>query len=168
MEPDMVFPNFGKIVRHAVSAQVRTWKQIEFWKRYDFRVPYRKRVGPVEYEREVLPTGFGADPDPAWYNPAWVHEDIAEVYNFGFMLNDRTMWYKQQCALNFSKQVGDSLPSETWYEDKWLGWTRDTKNLEIAKNYTHLIPQIDDVPEQQAKEVAQYVRELKAKAKDLY
>jgi len=37
-------------------------------------------------------------------------------------------------------KIGDSVPAQHWYEEKWLNWTPNTMNLEPAANYTHRIP----------------------------
>ena len=49
------------------------------------------------------------------------------------------MLYKHLLALVFSKIIGDSLPCEMWYEDKWLNWDENTKNLGISIGGEHLI-----------------------------
>ena len=41
--------------------------------------------------------------------------------------------------LTFSKKIGDSIPDENWYEDKWLNWNESVENLEISKGSQHLI-----------------------------
>ena len=49
------------------------------------------------------------------------------------------MLYKHLTALVFSKVIGDSEPDEKWYEDKWLNWEPETKNLEISDGFQHKI-----------------------------
>ena len=59
-------------------------------------------------------------------------------YNFGFCLNEKTMLYKHNAALDFSEKIKDSIPSQTWYEEKWLNWTPETTNLEPASKHTRI------------------------------
>jgi phosphorylcholine metabolism protein LicD len=49
------------------------------------------------------------------------------------------MLYKHIVAIQSSEYYKDSLPSEEWYEKKWLNWTPETEDLEISKNYKHFI-----------------------------
>jgi hypothetical protein len=52
------------------------------------------------------------------------------------------MYWKHLTALAFSRIVGDSLPNESWYEEKWLNWNPITnnRNLEISLGYEWTIP----------------------------
>jgi hypothetical protein len=52
------------------------------------------------------------------------------------------MYWKHMTAIGFSQKIGDDLPNEDWYEDKWLNWNFETnnQNLEISKGHEHLIP----------------------------
>lgn len=36
----------------------------------------------------------------------------------------------------------DSTPNEDWLENKWLHWTRETRNLEISRGWEHSIPMV--------------------------
>ena len=64
---------------------------------------------------------------------------LVTTLNLGFSFNINTMFYKHLMALSFSKVIGDSLPDENWFEDKWLNWKENTENLEISEGYQHNI-----------------------------
>ena len=78
-------------------------------------------------------------------------------YNFGFCLNEKTMEYKHKAALHFSSQIGDSVPAQNWYEEKWLRWTPETTNLEPSRNHTHFIPKAE--PYNMPEEMRKYMNE---------
>ena len=131
LEPDMLFPFDVEI-----TDSVLVWKQIEFWKNKDWRIPQRKRIGPVLYYKPSnVVTKFNNTPINQNYT---ISQKL--VHNVGFCFSDELMLYKHLLSIGFSKKIGDTPPNERWYEDKWLNWTMDTKNLEIALGYEHLIP----------------------------
>ena len=51
------------------------------------------------------------------------------------------MKYKHEVAIQSSKYYSDSIPSKEWYEDKWLNWTPETRDIEIAEKHKHKIKQ---------------------------
>jgi len=135
MEPDMVFPSEESIDWISDKPQVIFNKQIEYWRNEFWRIPQRNRPGPVLYKnpKDVV-TGFSNNSGniPSINSP---HGTL----NYGFCFSPELMLYKHLLALGFSKQIGDSVPSETWYKDKWLNWTPNTINLEISAKHTHAI-----------------------------
>jgi hypothetical protein len=115
-----------------------TTYQIELWKTFKWRVPQRPRTGPVIWNIDVSPnfkTTFGPEPDGG---SLVIHNDIKN-YNFGFCVNPLTMYYKHLACIQFSATIGDSIPSQEWYRDKWSTWTPDKEDLEISENYKHTI-----------------------------
>lgn len=151
MEPDMVFGN-KQLRLLKIELDLKFWiksiiaKQIEIWK-FDkitkeintYRIPFRKRIGPVLWkikkkDKDIV-TGFGGAPRDKKNQ----HYSIIKILNLGFSLNKKTMLYKHLTALVFSKVIGDSEPDEKWYEDKWLNWKPETKNLEISNGFQHKI-----------------------------
>lgn len=152
MEPDMVYAK-GDVEKlfdqmNYVSYPCLGTTQIELWKNYCWRVPQRQRVGPVIWQIDRMPhfsTHFG----PTSPNLEYVSNDI-QNYNFGFCLNAQTMLYKHLTAINFSAEIGDSLPSHEWYKDKWLNWTPTTTDIEISAAWKHLIPRAEvyNMPEE--------------------
>ena len=158
MEPDMVykkgdlskmFDDLNTLSDETMIPAISTY-QIELWKSFKWRVPQRERTGPVIYNIDVTPgftTHFG--PEPGKCGSMVVHSDIKN-YNFGFCLNSLTMYYKHLTAINFSKEIGDSIPSQEWYRDKWSNWVPETEDLEIAENYKYLIKRAEpfDMPEE--------------------
>lgn len=62
------------------------------------------------------------------------------VHNLGFACSDKTMYWKHLTSLAFSPVVGESLPNPDWYDQKWLAWTPETRNLEPAARCEGSIP----------------------------
>ena len=141
MEPDMVwapgvFKNFVEEAQRRASEYLFA-PQIELWKTHEWRIRQRDRLGPAAYKKFVPELGFGQFTQPPQHSIV----SKAGCYNFGFCLNEKTMLYKHKAALDFSAKIGDSVPSETWYKEKWLQWTPNTTDLEPSANHTHLIRQ---------------------------
>lgn len=65
----------------------------------------------------------------------------AFVHNFGFCISDKAMYWKHMTALGFSQKIGDSPPTERWYQDIWKDWhpLKNNVNLAISKKYAHHI-----------------------------
>jgi len=141
MEPDMVWAPgvFKSFIEEAQrrSSEYLFAPQIELWKSYDWRIRQRNRFGPAAYKGLIPELGFGQFTQP----PQDSILSKAGCYNFGFCLNEKTMLYKHKAALDFSAKIGDSVPAETWYKDKWLNWTPNTIDLEPSAKHTHLIRQ---------------------------
>ena len=151
MEPDMIFgKNQLKLLNFELN--IKFWtsniisKQIEIWKfnkelktNNTFRIPLRKkRVGPVLWKiknDKKINTHFGGEPS----NESKKMSKLVTTLNLGFSINKKTMFYKHLMALTFSKVIGDSQPDENWFENKWLNWTEETRNLEISEGYQHHI-----------------------------
>ena len=136
MEPDMVFaPGDAKKLLEYDGDFVST-KQIELWKGMHHRVPQRDRVGPTLWNVPFDHTLKGT------YSEINVHPTI-QNYNFGFCLSEKIMLYKHLVAIMGSQDIQDSIPSERWYEDKWLNWKPETTDLEISERFKHYIKQIE-------------------------
>ena len=60
---------------------------------------------------------------------------------YGFCLSPEVMKYKHEVAIQSSKYYSDSIPSKEWYQDKWLNWTPETRDIEIAEKHKHKIKQ---------------------------
>ena len=136
MEPDMVFaPGDAKKLFEYEGNYVST-KQIELWKSIHWRVPQRDRVGPTLWNIPIDHTFKGT------YSDINVHPTI-QNYNFGFCLSEKIMLYKHLVAIMGSQDINDSIPSERWYEDKWLNWKPETTDLEISERFKHYIKKIE-------------------------
>jgi hypothetical protein len=147
IEPDMIFApgDFKKALDHFHKTDERymTFNQIELWKNIFHRIPFRRgRVGPILYNIQrtggMLPTthfnGWASDKSiPLVYSPIM-------CYNFGFAVNDQTMYWKHLTSIAFSKYIGDSEPYENWYDRVWLRWNKFSQNLAPSKKYTSTIP----------------------------
>ena len=152
MEPDMVWAPgvFKSFIEEASNHSHLFAPQIEMWKTQEYRIrrkDNKTRLGPAAYRGNIPEFRFGA------YNGLDKVISQYGCYNFGFCLNEKTMLYKHEAALDFSTKIGDSVPSETWYKEKWLQWTPNTINLEPSANYTGLIPKAQpyDMPEDMRK-----------------
>lgn len=116
-------------------------RQVELWRLPDWRIPYRERTGTVFWNLRKLdripPTARQAEPLGA----ALPFLD-AQTHNLGFCVSPESMYWKHVLALGFSRAIGDSIPNEDWYEEKWLLWDplRNNANLEISRGHEHLIP----------------------------
>ena len=154
MEPDMVWAPgvFKSFVEEAQNKSYLFAPQLELWKTYDYKITRTNgnRLGPAAY-KNVPEFGFGA------YVKGSVptSEVVSQYgcYNFGYCLNAKTMLYKHNAALDFSAKIKDSIPSESWYQEKWLNWTSETINLEPATKHIDQIPKAEpyDMPEDMRK-----------------
>ena len=139
MEPDMVWGDEIKDIWELKDPEV-CFNQIEFWKNEQWYIKRDKdgsadRPGPSLWNITPTETQKGC-----WQNARTVHSSIT-CYNYGFCLSPKVMKYKHEVALQSSKYYKDSKPSETWYEDKWLNWTPETRDIEIAEKHKHKIKQ---------------------------
>ena len=153
MEPDMVwapgvFKNFVKEAKnhtHLFAPQIELWKNQKYRIR---RIHDQTRLGPASYKNipEFRLGAYALDPK---------NQIISQhgCYNYGYCLNEKTMKYKHLAALNFSAKIKDSIPTKTWYEEKWLNWTPETINLEPGERHTEHIPKAEpyDMPEDMRK-----------------
>lgn len=64
----------------------------------------------------------------------------ARTHNFGFAKSEKTMFYAHLISLAVSSKIGDSVGNERWYEDVWLNWKPEMKNLEGCAGYEWHIP----------------------------
>ena len=161
MEPDMVWaPGMFKTFMEQVKSSdktIITAPQIELWKTNEWRIPQRKRFGPTAYKIVPPPLGFGQFPLDGRYPVV----STGGCFNFGFCFNERTMLYKHQSALDFSAKIGDSVPSPTWYNEKWLNWTPEVTNLEPSAKHTQLIPHA--LPYQMPEDMRKFMNENPSK-----
>lgn len=135
MEPDMVFAPGDVEKLLAYKGEYVSTSQIEFWKTMNWRVPQRSRVGATLWNVPVSNTHKGT------YFNVNTHDSI-QNYNFGFCLSKEIMLYKHLVAIMGSQDINDSVPDETWYNNKWLNWRPDMIDLEISKGHQHTIKQI--------------------------
>lgn len=122
-------------------------RQIEIWKGLQHRVPERvDRPGVIFWNMSGLNglpyTGRQADAPGRVVLDAYVH-------NMGFAVSPHVMFWKHMTAIAFSSLINDSLPSQSWLEDKWMNWTPETRDLEISEGCGHHIPCVVPYPEPQ-------------------
>ncbi|MDA8918806.1 hypothetical protein N9I08_03620 [Candidatus Pelagibacter sp.] len=150
MEPDMLFSK-NQLYALNLELKLRFWiksltaKQIELWKydiknkdTFSYRIPIRKRrAGPVIWKvnnKEEITTNFSGLGNKKNFSL------LVSTLNLGFCINKNTMLYKHLLTLSFSKTIGDSPAVENWYEDKWLNWNENTKNLDVSIGNEKSIP----------------------------
>lgn len=172
MEPDMVFykPDLERLFEKLLERRDLPClgpEQVELWKTIDWRVPYRERTGPMLWALDRV-SDFNTDFGTYTHSAQFVVNTIP-CYNFGFCLNDQTMLYKHLSAINFSQEIGDSIPSQEWYEEKWLNWTPETTDLEIAEKWKHLIPKAErfDMPKEAKQQFLPIIWNENSKLHDL-
>tara|TARA_Y100000593_G_C4303962_1_gene334814 strand:- start:1247 stop:2095 length:849 start_codon:yes stop_codon:yes gene_type:complete len=126
-------------------------RQIEVWKGFKHRVPDTQernllRTGTVLWNMRSLDRlpETKACGEPV-YNKELKDRILSSfVFNLGFAVSERTMYWKHLTCMAFSKDVNECLPNENWYEDKWLSWDYwdNNKKLEISIGYEHAIPYV--------------------------
>ena len=151
MEPDMVWSPgvFKDFVKEAENYTHLFAPQIELWKTHKYRIRRihdQTRLGPAAY-KDIPEFRFGA------YNGKEQIISKHGCYNFGFCLNEKTMYYKHRAACDFSAKIKDSIPAESWYTEKWLNWTPAIGDLEPAAKHIAHIPKADpfEMPEDMRK-----------------
>ena len=149
MEPDMLFAKNQLYILN-LELSLRFWldslttRQIELWKynilnkdNYAYRIPIRKRrAGPVlwKVKNTEIKTHFSGLYDKKNFSL------LIKSLNLGFCLNKNSMLYKHLLTLSFSKVIGDSRTIENWFEDKWLNWNKNTKDLDPSIGNEKSIP----------------------------
>ena len=132
MEPDMIWDKEELKKVWKLKDNEISFNQIEFWKNEEWYIK-RDRPGPTLWNVAPHKTMKGC-----WASKQKRHETF-KCYNYGFCLSPEVMKYKHEVAIQSSKYYGDSLPSKEWYEEKWLNWTPETRDLEISEAHKHLI-----------------------------
>lgn len=116
-----------------------TTSQIEHWKTPLFVIPQRNRLSTVFWNLKnidhIPQTGRHADLGNMPFLNSYVH-------NMGFCVSEKNMLWKHLTAIAFSQKIGDSIPNEKWYVDKWLNWDFENNNrdLEISIGCEYMIP----------------------------
>lgn len=151
VEPDHVFRSdqlaAGLEELRSKGLRCASFRQVEMW-RNDHTKPCRLWCIPERPERTgaVLWSLRGDLMPPTRRQGEPVDGPLprldAYVHNLGFCVSEKTMRLKHECALWFSKAIGDSIPNDRWVDEKWLSWDPETNNrdLEISRGYEHTIP----------------------------
>jgi len=143
MEPDMVWGDEIKDI-WSIPDKEMSFEQIEFWKTNEWYIKRDESKG-----KRPGPTLWNGSPDGTqkgtWTTHNNVHPTI-KCYNYGFCLSPEAMKYKHEVALQSSKYYKDSVPSKTWYKEKWLNWTPETTDLEISEAHKHFIKKAEPWP----------------------
>jgi Flp pilus assembly protein TadD len=129
-----------------------TTNQVEVWRGLRHRLPERpNKVGAVFCNLSKL------DKIPATLKHGGIlvmPKLSAYVHNFSFAVSEKVMYWKHLLAIACSKKSGDAVPSENWFEEKWLKWDYElnNKNLDYLEGNENNIPEavpynIDELPE---------------------
>jgi hypothetical protein len=117
-----------------------TW-MVELWRGFNWRIPRRHRVGAGFWNRRrtghMPPTELDFNPmgTPLAHLPM-----LGEVHNFRYAQNPNLMFWRHLAITEYVKKVGDSKPNPDHFEDKWLNWTPETRDIEMSLNYKHTVP----------------------------
>jgi Tfp pilus assembly protein PilF len=76
----------------------------------------------------------------------------AYVHNFGFALSEKVMYWKHLLSISAPQKFGDAIPSENWYEEKWLKWNYESNNDNLGiseqdKNLKAVPYDVNELPE---------------------
>lgn len=146
IEPDHVFKSgdfkkaldFFKVSPH----KQMTTSQIEIWKGFKNAVPTNFRKNRLS----VVLTKLNGEKMPNTGRHCNIKSNLKRipvpVYNFGFAVSQKAMYWKIMIAIGISQKIGDSPPNQNWYEEKWLNWKEGIKNLEPALNFEYMIPMV--------------------------
>ena len=135
VEHDQIFNDAKAAFKdfEASGRKVAAMQQVEHWKTEEYRIPQRRRAGPVFWRPPLPSTSPGGLP------VKWEHWLNGTVKNLGFCVSDKTMYWKHLAAIAFSAKIMDSPPREDWYDEVWLKWHPEMKNLEIAEGCSSAI-----------------------------
>jgi len=125
--------------------KVAKTQQIELWKSPNHCLPYRERIGVVFWRTEdfdIFPNTHGGG-QPTTDLTLKNHCLPIPVYNLGFMVSEKSMYWKILTAIAFAEKIRDSPPNLNWYKNTWLNWDflYNNKNLEPALGYEKNIPE---------------------------
>lgn len=144
LEPDYVFNEgaFKEAIDEfkASPYKVARTRQIELWRTPQYVLPERAyRVAAVFWKSfPVTETGRHATPE---LEPP-VPQLKATLFNLGFCLKPKNMYWKHLIGIAIANGIQDSAPNELWYENKWLNWDMESNNsnLEISSGHESSIP----------------------------
>lgn len=108
--------------------------QIELWRTPAWQVE-RPRSMVSLHRGDLSLLSDGAPEKPK------MHQLQSKVHNLGFCVSPQSMQWKHLTALAFSPVIGESMPNEDWYEDRWLAWQPETnnRNLDVSVGTEHAI-----------------------------
>lgn len=115
-----------------------TTNQIEVWKGFKHRLSERQnKTGAVFCNLSKLKRM----PETLKHGGILVMPKLyAYVHDFGFAVSEKTMYWKHLLSLAYAQKSGSSIPSENWYEEKWLRWDYDSNNESLDISEQEIIP----------------------------
>jgi Tfp pilus assembly protein PilF len=106
---------------------------IEVWKGLKHRLPDRPaKVGAIFSNLSKL----NKMPATLKHGGVLVMPKLsAFAHSFGFAVSEKLMYWKHLLSIAAAQKTGGSIPSEDWYEEKWLKWDFESnnENLEIPE-----------------------------------
>ena len=107
-----------------------TTNLIEVWKGLKHRLPERpNKVGAVFCNM----TKLDKMPETLKHGGVLVMPKLsAFAHGFGFAVSEKLMYWKHLLSIAVAQKSGGSIPSEDWYEEKWLKWDFESNNEDLA------------------------------------
>ena len=125
--------------------RVAKTRQIELWRTPCYRIPERTgRIGVVFWNMSCLNTLPATRGNANPNTEPMIENSILSisVYNLGFMVSEKVMYWKHLTAMAFCTIIDDSRPNPSWLKEKWINWDfeKNNKDLEISVGWEHVIP----------------------------
>lgn len=146
LEPDYVFcsDQIERAIDEFINSDYvfATTNKIEVWKGFSHRLPDRQNktgalfcnLSKMDRMPETMKHG-GVLVMPKLY---------AYVHDLGFAVSEKTMYWKHLLSLAYARKSGINIPSESWYDEKWLKWDYEFNNVELDISEQDKIP--DAIP----------------------
>ena len=83
----------------------------------------------------------------------FVHMLQARVHNLRYSQNPNIMFWRHLVISAYAGVVGDSRPNPDHFDDKWLNWTPETRDIEMSLAHKHTVPQAVPYDTQELPEV---------------
>ena len=153
LDPDCVFSkkNVLSFVTEWIEHPEYTWaqpKQVELWRTPAWQITRPRSM--VSIHRGDL--SLLSSDRRGTRQPPLSYQLSAMVHNLGFCVSPEAMRWKHLTAMAFSPVIGESLPNESWYEEKWLNWKPGMGDLEVSQGCENMIQSatpydVRDLPE---------------------
>jgi Tfp pilus assembly protein PilF len=103
-----------------------TTSLVEVWKGFNHRLPDRpNKVGAIFCNM----TKLNKMPATLKHGGVLVMPKLsAFAHSFGFAVSEKLMYWKHLLSIAAAQKFGGAVPSEDWYEKKWLKWDFEANN----------------------------------------
>jgi hypothetical protein len=170
MHPDHVWRDeaLGEALEEFKRApyQYMNTYQVETWRGLDTRIPERRRAGVGFWK---VPEG-GLPETALDFNPKQVPLQYVmmlrpRVHNLRYSQNPNMMFWRHLIISAYVKVDGDSRPNPNHFEDKWLNWTPDTRDLEMSLAHMATVPaalpyDVSELPETIQRDLPELQRQI--------